>query len=98
MQYRMLQLLYWTGLVGLTGVAGLETNITRAVYDGMARLAGETEYSSVWWAERAECFTRLAPGLQNQLELAWAGMVEFWQAGGGPGDPWHRLYCCPESC
>ena len=70
-------------------VAGAEeVTITRAMYDGMARLVGDSEYPSNWWEEREECLALTSPLLEERLELAWLGLLQYWQEGGAGGDVW----------
>ena len=38
------------------------------------------------WSERSACLASLSPSLAGDLELAWAGVVQYWQAGGGEVD------------
>ena len=40
------------------------------------------------WSERSACLASLSPSLAGDLELAWAGVVQYWQAGGGEDDIW----------
>ena len=62
---------------------------TRQMYDSMARLVGEEDgYPEYWWTERQECFNSISPTLIDTLDLAWQGMVQYWQMGGQKGDLW----------
>ena len=67
-------------------VAGAEeVTITRAMYDGMAQLVGDSEYPTAWWEEREECLALTSPLLEERLELAWLGLLQYWQEGGAGG-------------
>ena len=68
-------------------VAG-EVSLSRRMYDSMARLVGEEEYPATWWQERQECLALISPSLTNRLELAWLGLIQYWEAGGAETDPW----------
>ena len=68
-------------------VAG-QMSISRTMYDNMARLVGEEEYPATWWQERQEGLALISPSLTDRLELAWLGLIQYWEAGGGEADPW----------
>ena len=68
-------------------VAG-QMSISKTMYDNMARLVGEEEYPATWWQERQECLALISPSLTDRLELAWLGLIQYWEAGGGEADPW----------
>ena len=62
---------------------------TRLMYDSMAKLVGDNEgYPESWWMERRECFSTISPTLIDTLDLAWQGMVQYWEMGGQKGDLW----------
>ena len=62
---------------------------TRLMYDSMARLVGDSDgYPESWWMERQECFNSISPTLIDSLDLAWQGMVQYWEMGGQKGDLW----------
>ena len=48
-----------------------ENNVTRAMYDSMAQLVGESSYPDLWWSQRQTCFHSISPGLSDTLDLAW---------------------------
>lgn len=64
---------------------------TRLMYDSMARLVGDTDgYPESWWMERQECFNTISPTLIDTLDLAWQGMIQYWEMGGQRGDFWYK--------
>ena len=65
-----------------------EVSISRTMYDNMARLVGEEKYPDSWWEERQQCLALISPLLTDRLDLAWLGLVQYWEAGGGEADPW----------
>ena len=65
-----------------------EMTITKAMYDSMSQLVGEEEYPGGWWEERTQCLDLISPLLADRLELAWLGLVQYWQHGGAEGDVW----------
>ena len=65
-----------------------EESVTRTMYDSMAQLVGEPSYPDLWWSERQTCFDSLSPDLSDTLEMAWAGMVKYWEVGGVRYDYW----------
>ena len=65
-----------------------EESVTRAMYDSMAQLVGEPAYPDLWWDQRQTCMDKLSPGLSETLELAWQGMVKYWDIGGVKEDYW----------
>ena len=65
-----------------------QMSISKTMYDNMARLVGEEEYPATWWQERQECLALISPSLTNRLELAWLGLIQYWEAGGAETDPW----------
>ena len=73
-------------LVVVTGEE--EVTVTRAMYDGMSRLVGEAEYPGQWWEEREQCLDLISPLLADRLELAWLGLIKYWEQGGAAGDVW----------
>ena len=68
-------------------LAGLSTHDQ---YDSMSLLVSGQPYPLVWWEERAACLATLSPGLEEVLEQAWTGMVDYWGARGGPADTWYQ--------
>ena len=56
--------------------------MTRAMYDSMSQLVGESSYPDLWWDQRQTCMDTISPGLSDTLELAWQGMVKYWDIGG----------------
>ena len=73
--------------LALGTVAG-EVSISKTMYDNMARLVGEEEYPATWWEEREQCLALISPSLTDRLELAWLGLIQYWEAGGTETDPW----------
>ena len=65
-----------------------EATVSRAMYDSMAQLVGEQAYPDLWWDQRQTCFEKISPGLSDTLELAWQGMVKYWDIGGVKEDYW----------
>ena len=65
-----------------------EVTITRAMYDSMSQLVGEEEYPGGWWEERDQCLDLISPLLADRLELAWLGLIKYWEQGGAQGDIW----------
>ena len=68
-------------------VAG-EGSLSRRMYDSMARLVGEEEYPATWWEEREQCLATISPRLTERLELAWLGLIQYWEVGGDDWDIW----------
>ena len=52
------------------GVSG-EESVTRAMYDSMSQLVGESSYPDLWWDQRQTCMDNISPGLSDTLERAW---------------------------
>jgi len=61
---------------------------TRLMYDSMAQLVGDASYPDNWWNERQECFDRLSPNLIDTMDLAWQGMIKYWELRGQDRDLW----------
>ena len=80
-------------LVLVEGEGEGEESITRRMYDSMAQLVGQSQYPDTWWGERQQCLTSLGPDMTDQLELAWLGMITYWERGGAEGDVWRS---CPQ--
>ena len=75
-------------LVLLVVARAEDLSFTRTMYDSMARLVGDSEYPTAWWEEREECLALTSPLLEERLELAWLGLLQYWQEGGAGGDVW----------
>ena len=45
--------------------------MTRAMYDSMSQLVGESSYPDLWWDQRQTCMDTISPGLSDTLERAW---------------------------
>ena len=65
-----------------------DLSFTRTMYDSMAQLVGDSEYPTTWWEEREECLALTSPLLEERLELAWLGLLQYWQESGAVGDVW----------
>jgi len=68
-------------------VAGADV-ITRMMYDTMSQLVGESKYPDNWWHERQHCFNSISPTLIDTLDLAWQGMIDYWDMRGLEYDGW----------
>ena len=66
-----------------------DLSFTRTMYDSMAQLVGDSQYPTAWWEEREECLALTSPLLEERLELAWLGLLQYWKEGGAVGDVWH---------
>ena len=64
-------------------------SFSKTMYDNMARLVGDEEYPATWWEEREQCLALISPSLTDRLELAWLGLIKYWEAGGTEADIWH---------
>jgi len=62
--------------------------VTRNMYNTISNLMGEEEYPEYQWQERIECFDKLSPQMNDIMEKAWEGIIDFWESRGQEGDIW----------
>jgi len=76
----------------------------RETYDSISRMLSGSNYSTIWWEERAACLASLDPGVEVALDNAWQGMLHYWETRGTESDLWYQcdyngtvfLEPCPE--
>ena len=61
----------------------------REMYDSMSMMVSGQPYPSVWWEEREACMVTLSPSLTHTMDMAWAGMRDFWNTRGAEKDTWY---------